>query len=211
MGGDSIALAKAGARSYALDYLELAVRSIRASANAEGVTVHVVQGDALHLPFPDQTFDAIFHQGLLEHFSPSGQILLLQENWRVVKRRGVIVVDVPQKFSTYTWHKRKLIRRGVWFAGWETEFSPLGLKRVLRRAGFRVCGLYPRGYYGTIGRFRAMLAHEPPPGRGRFVPLPLRRVYRRLWRWVDSTVLALYLCWSLGAVGEKQDGARIAR
>lgn len=206
MGGDSIALAKAGAKVYALDYTELAVRSIRAAARSERVVVYVIRGDALNLPFADATFDVVFHQGLLEHFHSREQIILLGENWRVLKRGGIAIVDVPQKFSSYTLEKRKLIKRGDWFAGWETEFTPFGLKRLFRRTGFRVRGFYPRGYYGTMARLRTMLAHEPPQGRGRFVPRPLRRFFRQLWRWFDRIGLTLYMCWSLGAVAEKPDG-----
>ncbi len=51
---------------------------------------------------------------------------------------GVLVVDVPQKWHYYTLGKQLLIAAGRWFAGWETQFSPRELERVVARQGLSV-------------------------------------------------------------------------
>lgn len=48
--------------------------------------------DAFKLPFEDDSYDVIFHQGFLEHFSDEDIIKFLQEQARVAEK---IVFDVP--------------------------------------------------------------------------------------------------------------------
>lgn len=53
-------------------------------------------GDALKLPFEDQSFDVVFSLGLIEHFDPKSRRLLLEEQARVLKEgSGIIVVEYP--------------------------------------------------------------------------------------------------------------------
>ncbi len=87
------------------------------------------------LPFPDGTFDLVFHQGLLEHFRNPREMLV--EHRRVLRDGGLILVDVPQRWHYYTLVKRLLIATGRWFAGWETEFSPRELESLRRRLRIR--------------------------------------------------------------------------
>ena len=80
-GRDSLHLAGLGARVTILDYSESALAATRrACGEAEGV--ELLRGDALALPFPDKSFDVVFHQGLLEHFRDPMPLLL--ENARVL-------------------------------------------------------------------------------------------------------------------------------
>lgn len=57
--------------------------------------VKFVYGDAFKLPFNGQSFDVIFHQGFLEHFSDEQIIQLLNEQLRVGK---IVVFSVPNNF-----------------------------------------------------------------------------------------------------------------
>jgi predicted SAM-dependent methyltransferase len=47
------------------------------------------------LPFADQTFDAVYHSHLLEHFPKRYALIFLQECFRVLKPAGLIRVVVP--------------------------------------------------------------------------------------------------------------------
>jgi SAM-dependent methyltransferase len=138
-GRDSAALARAGARAFLLDAsagaLDLAAR---ADASFRGRSL--VRGDAVRSPFPDETFDLVFHQGLLEHF-PDPRPLLL-ENRRVLRPRGVLLVDVPQTFHPWTVLKKALIAVDRWFAGWETQYTPSELERLVGDAGFELVATY---------------------------------------------------------------------
>ncbi|MBT4291670.1 methyltransferase domain-containing protein, partial [bacterium] len=105
-----------------------------------GVQVQPVAGDALAKPFAENSFDIVFHQGLLEHFRDP--LPLLVEDLRVLKPGGHLVVDVPQTFHYYTVGKKILIAMGKWFAGWETQFTPAQLERVGVAAGGELVRTY---------------------------------------------------------------------
>ena len=57
--------------------------------------VKFVLGNAFKIPFADNSFDVVFHQGLLEHFTDEEIIKLLDEQLRVGK---IVILSVPNNF-----------------------------------------------------------------------------------------------------------------
>jgi len=139
-GRDSLALANAGAQVYILDYSEESLKIAGSLAAQTHGNLHLVQGNALNSPFPSETFDIVFHQGLAEHFSEP--LPLLKENARLLKKGGFCLCDVPQTFHLYTLLKHILIACGKWFAGWETEFTMPQLKKLMKNADLEVVYSY---------------------------------------------------------------------
>ena len=204
-GRDSLALARAGARAVVLDYSPASLALVQEQARALGLTLLLVRADALAAPFRDGTFDLVFHQGLLEHFRDPRP--LLAENARLVRRGGRIIVDVPQTFHLYTLMKQILISLGAWFAGWETQFTPRQLERLVAGAGlsvrrtygeWMVPGLAYRALREVLKRvFRVALPLDPRGPRwwaGAWSGLR-RRLARARW--------SLYTCHVIGTVAEK--------
>ncbi|MDR1811330.1 MAG: class I SAM-dependent methyltransferase [Candidatus Fibromonas sp.] len=139
-GRDSLALAMEGAQVYILDYSEESLKiGSELAAKAPG-NLHLVQGDAFNSPFPNETFDFVFHQGLAEHFKDP--LPLLKENVRLLKKGGFCLCDVPQTFHLYTVIKHILIAFDKWFAGWETEFTMPQLKKLMKNAGLEIIHSY---------------------------------------------------------------------
>ncbi len=186
MGGDSIYLAKKGAIVTVLDFTKEALELIRENAKKSKVKITTVQADARAMPFRDNTFDVIFHQGLIEHYKNPRE--LLDEQKRVLKVGGYIQVDVPQRYTTYTIKKHVLIWLGKWFAGWEREFSVSELENLLRRVGLTPVKSYGWGYYGKLYNLR----HAR-----------LGSWYERFWRWIEASRFKLYLCWCIGVIARK--------
>jgi SAM-dependent methyltransferase len=135
-GRDSIELARRGASVTVLDYVPSSLDVVALNAQEAGVTLHLVCGDGTNMPFPDGTFDVVFHQGLMEHFRDP--LPLVRDNRRVLKTGGHVVIDVPQRWHIYTVGKKVLIAMDRWFAGWETEYSIRELSRLVEREGFTV-------------------------------------------------------------------------
>jgi SAM-dependent methyltransferase len=204
-GRDSVALASAGATAILLDYSRASLEVARGVAARTGQRVHLVQADALRMPFRDASIDVVFHQGLLEHFRDP--LPLLRENVRVLATGGVLLVDVPQRFHLYTVLKHFLIALGRWFAGWETEFTIGELERLMREAGVTVTrrygswmvpGLFYRSVRVVLLRSRvARLPLYPPP-----LPI-LSRLASGARDRFRKTRLSFYTYFVIGALGRK--------
>ncbi|MFH1143116.1 MAG: class I SAM-dependent methyltransferase [Candidatus Eisenbacteria bacterium] len=135
-GRDSLELVGRGARVVVLDYVPSALGVIRRLSAKTGAEILCVCGEATRMPFREGAFQLVFHQGLMEHFRDPRP--LLAENFRVTSPGGFCLIDVPQRFHPYTVAKHVLILLNRWFAGWETEYSPAGLRRVVQAAGYEV-------------------------------------------------------------------------
>jgi SAM-dependent methyltransferase len=204
-GRDALALARAGAAVAVLDYSPASLELVQRQARVQGVSVQLVRADALAMPFREGAFDVVFHQGLLEHFRDPRP--LLAENARVTAHAGRVIVDVPQTFHLYTAMKQILIGMNAWFAGWETQFTPGQLERLLRESGLRVRrtygewmvpGLAYRGAREILKRtIRVTLPLEPPAPRWWSAAWEGLRARAARARW------ALHTCHVIGTVAEK--------
>lgn len=206
-GRDAVALAKAGAEVLTLDYVAGSLELTRKAAAAAGVEVITVCGDALDSPFPEGSFDVVFHQGLLEHFRDTTP--LLRDNARILKPGGHVIVDVPQTFHYYTLGKKVLIALDKWFAGWETQFTPAQLEGLVRDQGLEVTRTYgdwmvPGLWYRAVRkllltRLGIKLPMNPEP-----VP-PLARLGEKWRGWFGRRRLSLYTTPTIGVIARKPE------
>ncbi len=205
-GRDGFGLARLGAEVFQLDYVESSLAIVRTLSRQEGIRVHLVQGDAFTLPFPDLTFDVVFHQGLLEHFKEDEAQRLLSENVRVLRHGGFLLVDVPQRYHIYTVLKHILIFFGRWFAGWEREFSLPELERILKDHGLSVIRsygewMYPSLFYRVLREVLRKFGIRLPlyPQVGGWLTRLRKRMRERAWH----SRLAMYTSLSVGVVAQK--------
>jgi len=152
-------LARRGARVVGLDYSSEAISICREFLKRDlprSTDASFVQGDALRLPFSDETFDFVYSIGLIEHFDDP--YLLLREQYRVLRPGGTLFVQVPQKYSVYTIIKKTMIRMGKWpYGGWETQFSRRELTNLVEHAGFDQQFTYGYGSF-TLAAVRHLAA-----------------------------------------------------
>jgi predicted SAM-dependent methyltransferase len=47
------------------------------------------------IPFPDSSFDVVYHSHVLEHFSKQDGVFLIKECYRVLKPNGIIRIAIP--------------------------------------------------------------------------------------------------------------------
>jgi hypothetical protein len=135
---------------------------------------------------------------------------LLVENARITAPGGRTIVDVPQTFHLYTVMKKTLILFDAWFAGWETQFTPARLERLMREAGFSVKRTY--GEWMVPGLAYRVVREVLK--RGLQLSLPLEPRGPRWWAamWDGLRARASRARWSLwtshviGTVGERPRG-----
>lgn len=201
-GRDAVALARAGAHVAVVDYAENALAHVRENARRAGAKVYRTRADGTCAPFPDEIFDVVLHQGLLEHFREPET--LLADNLRVLKPGGRLYCAVPQTFHVYTPLKQLLIVLDRWFAGWETQFSPAGLDACARAAGFRVTGRFGgwmqpslayrslRAVLGTLGIGLPMYPRGPAAWRSlrELIRARLQRYSLTAWTYLVVGVIA---------------------
>jgi SAM-dependent methyltransferase len=101
-------------------------------------------GDALSLPWPDATFDAVVCVRVLHHFEDPGP--LIAELGRVVRPSGALVLEFANKRNLKSM-ARRLLGLQAWspfeagsvaYRPHHFDHSPVSVRRALRRAGFTV-------------------------------------------------------------------------
>jgi ubiquinone/menaquinone biosynthesis C-methylase UbiE len=205
-GRDSFPLVQHGAEVVQLDYSPQSLRILKNLALEQHVEVTILGGDAFSLPFRDETFDIVFHQGLLEHFRKPRAELLLQENVRVLKKGGFLLVDVPQRYHAYTLAKHVLMALDKWFAGWERSFSMTELRRIVQAQGLTTVHLYGEWMYPSFF-YRAL--REAAKKVGVLLPLyprlnsSLSSLRAKMRSSLRTTVFPRYTGISIGVVGRK--------
>jgi SAM-dependent methyltransferase len=149
--------------------------------------IGLVAGDATMLPFADATFDIVFSQGVVEHFpDPTA---MLQDQVRVLKPDGILIINVPQKYTGYTRFKHREIAKGTWAWGWESEYSAGELRRLGRKFGLRSIAVIGDEHWGSRrGTLYWRHAHTRLQKRN---PWRDRRVFRMLESAYDRSWVAL--------------------
>lgn len=145
---DSVALGEDGALPVALDYSHAALKLAREAALDKNESLILVCGDANELPFKTNTFDLVFHQGVMEHFKNTDP--MTDECIRVTKPGGNLLVDVPQTFHVYTLIKKSMIAINAWFAGWETQYTERQLSNYLCQHGVKPWSVYGRYFAPSL-------------------------------------------------------------
>jgi SAM-dependent methyltransferase len=125
-----------GAAVFGVDISEPIVRQAKhAFADA---ALRAAVADVRRLPFRDQSFDAVYSMGTIEHFRDPE--VAVDEIHRVLRPGGRAVVGVPNRWDPFL---RPLMAAGLqalrlYGYGYERSFSRGALRRMLQSAGFEV-------------------------------------------------------------------------
>jgi len=119
--------------------------------------VHFEIGNIFQTSYPDNYFDVVFSEGVIEHYGINNRpnyIDAVKEMIRVAKRAGTIIVAVPNWFcfphTMYKWLLRKLGKSYPW--GYEKSFKHKELLRLFKE--FKLTNLRLAGFYPAHGLFR---------------------------------------------------------
>lgn len=158
LGGDLIYLSKLGGNCTAVDISETSLRKINKLAKRNGTQIKTIKCDAKKLIFDEKSFDIIFHQGLLEHFK--NPMPLLKEQERLLKKGGILLIDVPQKYNAYTVYKRWKRCKKKWQIPWEREYTKRQLYKIIKDTKLSPRLIYYRDIFPP--GIKKMMAGEIP-------------------------------------------------
>jgi SAM-dependent methyltransferase len=116
----SVHFSRLGIPTVAVDRDETVLAQARTNGEALGGRVEYRRGDIFHLEFPDDAFDVVFSQGVLEHFSDDDIRRAVAEELRVAR---TVWVSVPgYHYNHRDFGDERLLTR----VAWERIVSPLG-------------------------------------------------------------------------------------
>lgn len=82
--------------------VNLEIQDLRGTGEYYAVTI---LGDGTSMPFVDEAFDFVLCRGVIEHVPQAKQKTLIQECWRVLKRRGVCLLNTQPWYSPFAGHQ----------------------------------------------------------------------------------------------------------
>lgn len=123
-------------------------------------SVSFVRGNLFQIPSPDDYFDIVFNEGVIEHYNMDSRpnyVDAVCEMIRVTKEEGKIIVAVPDWFNfphtLYKWALKKLNKKFIY--GYEKSFKHSELVKLFSELGLKeieISGFYPsHGFYRLSG------------------------------------------------------------
>ncbi|MGQ9519662.1 MAG: class I SAM-dependent methyltransferase [Candidatus Fervidibacter sp.] len=163
---------------------------------------HLTLGDALSLPFIDNSFDLVAILDVLEHLEDDCQAL--KEIWRVLKPEGRVVFTVPAFMSLWSVHDIALAhkRRYLWNEIHDRVVQS-GLK--LLHLSYAICPLLPIVF--VFRKIQNSLMRNKKPATALIeLPSPLNRLLIALLKLEAALIPLVRLPFGVSLVGiaEKQ-------
>jgi len=183
--GDGVELRVAKERGWSVEGFDVDPKRTAKAAAATGATIYA--GDLFSLPMPDESFDCVYLDQVLEHPKRPADYLRFCE--RVLRPNGVLFLGVPNIESVSSTFKTALgkagmrrRRRGRHYDSWHHQFyfAPATLVPLLeRRFGFRVLAVHgdpkPSPHPDVLSRLREGLSRGMPNLDSSFVVVALKR------------------------------------
>src|SRR5690606_38988368 len=125
-----------GAHVYGIDLSEPIVRQARAGFDRQ--PLRPVVSDVRRLPFADNSFDAIYSMGTIEHFEETEASVT--ELARILRPGGRLILGVPNRHDPFLRPimVAVLSRLGLYGYGYEKCYSRRALRKMIEDAGLDV-------------------------------------------------------------------------
>ena len=179
-GANSIELKKDGYNVSSIEIDPALVETFKAKPEAEGIDIRV--GDALHMPYKDNSFDRAILIEVIEHITPTDE--LLQEISRVMKPGGILCIGVPTGYTENIYWR--LHPKYASNATHVKIFSREDLIRHIGKNGFKIHTIETKNFVPAVSWFFHALLRSHSDHTG--------KIYNHLW--IDSFFDRLFGAWS---------------
>ena len=143
-----------------LDISKNAIKLAREGARIRGLkNVKFVQGHIFNMPFPDNTFDVVFSEGVVEHFHDFKDAV--QEKIRVTKIGGKIITAVPNWYCFPHTIYKKIVGKNYEY-GYEKSFKHKELVDLYNEFGLKdieISGFHPTHSINRLSKFLIPLGY----------------------------------------------------
>lgn len=190
-GDDILFLGKLGAKVAVLDFAKKVLDIMKKKADKENIKISLIFSNCENIILQD-TFDLVYSQGLLEHFTEPSKIL--KEQKKLIEK-GKILIDIPNKFGFYVIFMRfkskmvSLIKnKNINYLKGQKNYSFWDIKRWAKENKLKICHSYGRDFL-YLGRLN----------NKNFT----KRINRILKNFFNFIGVGKYVCCSVGAFMEK--------
>ncbi len=145
----TVAAASAGFRPIGLDvHIEALAAGIRVSRQLD-VRVDYVCSDADRLPFRSATVDFVFSYSVLQHLERSAVMRFFREVSRVLKPKGVCLVQLPNVFGLHNMlqQAKRGFREGRSGTFEMRYWSTKAIRQAVEMAGLKDMAIRPDGFF----------------------------------------------------------------
>lgn len=127
--------------------------------------IKIIRGDMLEMPFPDESFDLVMNEGVMDHFDTGTRQKAFYEMARITKANGKLMVIVPNAVNPFYRLKKALQEyNDTWKYGFEKGYTFWELKRIFKSLNFSEIRTTGDSFLSdSKGLFRLIL----PAGNGR--------------------------------------------
>jgi ubiquinone/menaquinone biosynthesis C-methylase UbiE len=155
---------KRGKEVVVLDLSRNSIAMLKKLKDMSEGFLHVIRADILRMPLRDSSFDFVYNEGVVEHFTDPNPVL--REMARVTANRGTMVVSVPHTFSFHTFARQVLSRffsaswrHRLWPYGFERSFSKNEVKRMLQLVSLQNVEVHCIGFLYGFARYMPRRIH----------------------------------------------------
>lgn len=149
---------------HALDINEKIIRTAERMAR-EALPSHLfsklrfIAGDATLLPLRNDSYDVVVCFSTIDHIpGKEERTNAIREIYRVLRKGGFLVITVPNRWDFYySYRSNKAQKKGEAPFGYEYQFSPLELRKMLVANGFQIINcasssFNPHSYFDRLLR-----------------------------------------------------------
>jgi len=155
-----IAKDKSNSMVVGVDNSKSAVKCAREGARIRDLrNAYFVQGDIFNLPFPNEYFDIVFNEGVIEHFHNYEDAV--DEMVRVTKKGGKVITAVPNWYCFPHTTYKKIVGDNYKY-GYEKSFKHRELTDLYNKFGLKnieISGFHPTHSINRLSKFLVPLGY----------------------------------------------------
>lgn len=138
----SLRIARDGAKPILFDVSKKAIEFSKRLFILKNVEADFVVGSILNLPFRPSCLDIVWSAGVLEHFTPEKQQMIVHESLRVLRQKGKFIAIVPNRRALFYNFFRILSQKvKAWPFGYEEPLTVEDFKKFSPKPlAFHSCG-----------------------------------------------------------------------